>query len=124
MSSKRAGRTSARVDRRIEEAVEWLLGAQLTVPQPWPDNRKPGAVRVGGWPFQTGNETMADCDDAGIVLSALARALAAGDDGQPLDPGLAEVEMARRTLGRAIPRLGPGFAKIVFVFGLHVAGGV
>ncbi|MCB9598440.1 MAG: DUF2236 domain-containing protein [Sandaracinaceae bacterium] len=58
-------------DPRITRAAEWLLDAQLVEPQPRVNNRKPSAIRTGGWPFQTGNETMADCDDAGIVLSAL-----------------------------------------------------
>lgn len=58
-------------DPRVVRAVEWLLDRQLQTPQPLPNNRRPGALRTGGWPFQTGNETMADCDDAGIVLSAL-----------------------------------------------------
>jgi len=57
-------------DPRIVRATEWLLDAQLVEPMPRVNNRKPSAVRTGGWPFQTGNETMADCDDAGIVLSA------------------------------------------------------
>ncbi len=58
-------------DPRIVKATEWLLDAQLAEPMPRVNNRKPSAVRTGGWPFQTGNETMADCDDAGIALSAL-----------------------------------------------------
>lgn len=78
----------SRSDPRVRSAIEWLLSTQLTVPQPWPDNRKHDAVRVGGWPFQSGNETMADCDDTGIVLSSFALALSPGDDGQELDLGM------------------------------------
>lgn len=63
-------------DPRIVKAIEWLLSRQLDVPQPAVDNRQENAVRVGGWPFQSGNVTMADCDDAGVVLSALGTALA------------------------------------------------
>ncbi len=58
-------------DPRIVKGTEWLLDAQLVEPMPRVNNRKPSAIRTGGWPFQTGNETMADCDDVGIVLSAL-----------------------------------------------------
>lgn len=65
-------------DPRLTRGVEWLLDRQLQTPQPLPNNRRPGALRTGGWPFQTGNETMADCDDAGIVLSAFGVAADAG----------------------------------------------
>ncbi len=63
----------------IELALAWLVDAQLTIPQPEIDNRNPGAPRTGGWGFQKGNHTMADCDDAGVVLSALGQALKATD---------------------------------------------
>ena len=64
-------------DPAIQQGLAWLVDAQLTIPQPLVDNRNPGAPRVGGWGFQKGNHTMADCDDAGVVLSALGMALAA-----------------------------------------------
>jgi len=35
------------------------------------NQRRPGAVRSGGWAFQRGNETMPDSDDTGIVLATL-----------------------------------------------------
>ena len=79
----------ARSDARITNAIEWLLGSQLDIPQPWPDNRKHDAVLTGGWPFQSGNVTMADSDDTGIVLSSLGMALEPGDDGVPLALGTA-----------------------------------
>ncbi|HVV82398.1 MAG TPA: prenyltransferase/squalene oxidase repeat-containing protein, partial [Kofleriaceae bacterium] len=41
-------------------------------PQAAANNRKPGAVRTGGWGFAPGNDTMPDCDDTGVVLAALA----------------------------------------------------
>jgi squalene cyclase len=65
-------------DPRIVKAIEWMLSRQLDTPQPEVDNRQPNAVRVGGWPFQTGNLTMADCDDTGVVLSAFGAALEDG----------------------------------------------
>lgn len=65
-------------DPRVVRGVEWLLDAQLDVPMPIYNQRSPGALRTGGWPFQTGNETMADCDDGGIVLSVFGLAM---DDG-------------------------------------------
>ncbi|MBX3272486.1 MAG: DUF2236 domain-containing protein [Sandaracinaceae bacterium] len=70
----------APTDPRMVRAIEWLLDAQLVEPMPRVNNRKPSAVRTGGWPFQTGNETMADCDDAGIVLSVLGMVV---DDVEP-----------------------------------------
>lgn len=63
-------------DAGVQRALTWLVDSQLTVPQPAVDNRNPGAPRTGGWGFQRGNHTMADCDDAGVVLSALGEALA------------------------------------------------
>jgi squalene cyclase len=75
-------------DPRIVRAVEWTLDLQLTVPQPWPNNRRPNAVRTGGWPFQSGNETMADCDDAGVVLSLLGMVLEPGPSGERIPDAL------------------------------------
>lgn len=63
-------------DPRIGNAVSWLVESQLEIPQPAVDQRQKGAPRTGGWAFQRGNHTMADCDDAGVVLSALGEALA------------------------------------------------
>ena len=77
---------TSRADPRICESIDWILDRQLDVPQPDPNNRRRGVPRTGGWPFQSGNETMADCDDAGIVLSVLALALEPGADRQALPP--------------------------------------
>lgn len=63
-------------DPEVERALTWLVESQLEIPQPAVDNRNPGAPRVGGWAFQRGNHTMADSDDAGVVLSAFGEALA------------------------------------------------
>jgi squalene cyclase len=79
----------SRADPRIVESIDWILDRQLETPQPSPNNRRRGAPRTGGWPFQSGNETMADCDDAGIVLSVLALALESGRDGRTLPPSQA-----------------------------------
>ena len=81
-------------DPRMVRAMGWLLDAQLTVPQPEVDNRRPGALRTGGWAFQTGNETMADCDDAGIVLSTLGLARGLGLSDRAL---LSRIDGASRT---------------------------
>lgn len=63
-------------DPDLARALKWMAEAQLlTRPQPRVDNRKPNAVRLGGWGFQKANETMPDNDDAGVILSALAFAL-------------------------------------------------
>src|SRR5690606_2690616 len=74
---------------RIVAAIEWLLSRQLDIPQPWPNNRKKNAIRTGGWPFQTGNVTMADSDDAGIVLSTFALTLDPRAEGDPLPESVA-----------------------------------
>lgn len=58
-------------DARVLKAVRWLVDAQLAYPQPAVDNRHPLAPKTGGYAFQKENYTMADCDDAGVVLSAL-----------------------------------------------------
>lgn len=89
----------APTDRRVVEALEWLLSRQLTLAQPRPNNRKPGAILTGGWPFQTGNETMADTDDTGVVLSAFAAALEPGPNGETLPASLAT--RIRASVGRA-----------------------
>jgi squalene-hopene/tetraprenyl-beta-curcumene cyclase len=55
----------------MSAARRHLLSAQCKRPMPRVNQRKPGAVRTGGWGFQRGNETMPDCDDTGVVLAAL-----------------------------------------------------
>ncbi len=62
-------------DPDIARALDWLVKAQCTMPMPKVDNRKRDAVLTGGWAFQRTNHTMPDCDDAGVVLSALGVAL-------------------------------------------------
>ncbi len=80
---------SAPGDANMTAATKWLLSRQLVVDQPWPNQRQEHAVKRGGWPFQTGNETMADADDAGVVLSALGLALEVRDGLAPLPAELA-----------------------------------
>lgn len=91
---------ASRRELRVVRGLSWLASLQLEVPQPWPNQRTPRAVRVGGWPFQTGNVTMADTDDTGVVLSTLKLALEPGDDGLALDPAIAAD--VRRRIDRAI----------------------
>ncbi len=68
-------------DPEVKRALDWIVSAQLDIPMPRPNNRKPGAVRTGGWAFQRTNHTMVDCDDAGVCLSALGQALSWEGDG-------------------------------------------
>lgn len=74
-----AGQSPA--DERSLRGLDWLIAAQSSTPMPEVDNRKPGAVRTGGWAFQPDNETMVDNDDAGAVLAAFGDALR-GLDGE------------------------------------------
>jgi len=94
---------ASRRELRVVRGLSWLASLQLEVPQPWPNQRTRRAVRVGGWPFQTGNVTMADTDDTGVVLSTLMLALQPGEDGHLLDPAIA-ADLQRR-IDRAIPFL-------------------
>jgi squalene cyclase len=109
-------------DARITKGVEWLLSRQLTVDQPWPNQRKPGALKHGGWPFQTGNETMADADDAGVVLSALGLALDPPKPDGALDPTLAARTRIAMEKARAWLRemQNPDGGWSAFVWGLPV----
>lgn len=104
----------------LVRATQWLLSRQLDVPQPWPNNRKKNAIRTGGWPFQTGNVTMADCDDAGIVLSTLALALESPAVGDPLPTALATQVRAAIDRGRAwlVDMQNPDGGWSAFVWGL------
>jgi squalene cyclase len=94
-----AGGVSA-TDSDISRALTWMADAQLlSRPQPTFNNRKPNAVRVGGWGFQKTNQSMPDNDDAGVTLSAIGMAL----DDPKLDPVLRQklsrsVELAKRWL--------------------------
>jgi squalene-hopene/tetraprenyl-beta-curcumene cyclase len=83
-------------DARIVRALDWLVSCQSQIEQPEVDNRNPGALRIGGWAFQPGNETMVDNDDTGTVLTAFGDALA----GPALNPQIAERLAASRDLGR------------------------
>lgn len=55
----------------IERAVGHLLAVQGQTPQPRYTQPKRGVPRVGGWPFEAGNELLPDCDDTGVALDAL-----------------------------------------------------
>lgn len=87
-------------DPDLGRAFKWMVDAQLlTHPQPHIDNRKADAVRFGGWGFQKTNHTMADCDDAGVILSAMGKAL----EDPKVDPALRarmskSAELAKRWL--------------------------
>ena len=63
-------------DPDVVRALMWMADAQLTAtPQPQMDNRKPNALRTGGWGFQKSNVTMPDNDDAAVTLSPVGIAL-------------------------------------------------
>ncbi|NUO48880.1 MAG: hypothetical protein HOV80_08495 [Polyangiaceae bacterium] len=55
----------------LRRAYAYLLSCQSRVPMPAENQRRAGARRTGGWPFQRGNDTMPDTDDTGVVLAAL-----------------------------------------------------
>jgi hypothetical protein len=97
-----------------------MLSRQLEVDQPWPNQRRRDAVKHGGWAFQTGNETMADADDAGIVLAALGLTLETPRVGPAIDPALAREVRASMTKGRAWIRAmqNPDGGWSSFVWGL------
>lgn len=56
----------------LRRAYAYLLACQSRMPMPVENQRRPGARRTGGWPFQRGNDHMPDTDDTGVVLAALA----------------------------------------------------
>jgi squalene-hopene/tetraprenyl-beta-curcumene cyclase len=56
----------------LARAQQLLLDAQTRDAMPRANQRKNGARRTGGWPFQRGNTTMPDADDTGVVVAALA----------------------------------------------------
>ncbi len=107
-------------DERITAAVRWLLSRQLTVDQPWPNQRRDDVVKRGGWPFQTGNETMADADDAGVVLSAFGLALEVREGVTPLPEALAREVRASMDRARVWLRAmqNPDGGWSAFVWGL------
>ncbi len=86
-------------DPDVMRALHWMVDAQCTRPMPQVDNRKPNAVLTGGWAFQRTNYTMPDCDDAGVVLSALGIALEDPSLPAPLRTKLARsAELGKRWL--------------------------
>ncbi|MGZ3421272.1 MAG: oxygenase MpaB family protein [Polyangiales bacterium] len=83
-------------DPRIVRAIEYLLRCQSETPQPRMNNRRPDAVRTGGWAFQRENVTMVDNDDTGMVLSVLGHWLE--HDRHP------ESDLLHESVSRAIAR--------------------
>jgi squalene-hopene/tetraprenyl-beta-curcumene cyclase len=65
-------------------------------------NRTPGAPRVGGWGFQSGEDAYPDCDTTSAVLDALGRALVPdAPSDTPLAPALAKQVCAAIASARA-----------------------
>lgn len=87
-------------DPRALRAIEFLLAAQSRRPQPRVNQRRPKAVRTGGWAFQRHNTSMVDCDDTGMVLGVLGQAAAVRGPGQ-LSPGIAARVRVSVERGRA-----------------------
>ncbi|MBL8952179.1 MAG: DUF2236 domain-containing protein [Myxococcaceae bacterium] len=81
-------------DPDVARALDWLVEAQLEIPMPAVDNRQPGAQLDGGWAFQRTNHTLPDCDDAGVVLTALGQAMQLEGASEAL------VEKMRRSISR------------------------
>lgn len=65
-------------DEALQDGAAYLEKHQCRAEQPRVNQCKPNAPRVGGWAFQSQNDTMPDCDDAGVALAALAAAGRAG----------------------------------------------
>lgn len=61
-------------DDAIRRGALYLEEHQCKQEQPRVNQPKPGAPRTGGWAFQSGNDTMPDCDDTGVAIAALGRA--------------------------------------------------
>ena len=70
---------SARSAEDVSRAVTWLVNAQIAT------DRHGDA---GTWSFQSGNQTMPDSDDVGVVLAPLGMALDLSQ-APPLDPAVA-----------------------------------
>jgi squalene-hopene/tetraprenyl-beta-curcumene cyclase len=106
-------------DPDVGRALTWLVESQLEIPQPAVDNRQPGVPRTGGWAFQRGNHTMADSDDAGVVLATLGTALAHRGEGA-LDPQLEARVRRAVNRGRAwlLGMQNPDGGWSAFVWGL------
>lgn len=58
-------------DEAMLGGAEYLLSVQSRTPQPRYTQPKRGVPRTGGWPFETGNALLPDCDDTGVALEAL-----------------------------------------------------
>ncbi len=103
-------------DPDVARAIAWLVEAQLEVPMPAVDNRQPGAQLDGGWAFQRTNHTLPDCDDAGVVLTALGQALQLGG----LEPALEKKVRASVSRGQAwlFDMQNPDGGWSAFVWGL------
>lgn len=60
-----------RSDAAVGAAVDYLCFSQSRLPMPEVNLRREGAHRTGGWGFEEDNLILPDCDDTGLVLSAL-----------------------------------------------------
>ena len=64
-----------RDDPAIADGLDYLCWSQSKLPMPEVNLRRPNGHRTGGWGFQEDNFVLVDCDDTGIILSALGLAL-------------------------------------------------
>ncbi|MGH8597856.1 MAG: squalene--hopene cyclase, partial [Gammaproteobacteria bacterium] len=62
----------------VQQAVDWLFDQQIFVPGDWCDQAR--GLTPGGWAFQYENDKYPDVDDTGMVLMALLRAGAHGNE--------------------------------------------
>ena len=106
-------------DPRIEAALRWIVASQCSRPQPVTNNRKPNAIRTGGWGFQRGNDLFADCDDTGVVLATLGEALAVSGTGALRKQTANELDAsAKRGLAWVENMQNPDGGWAAFVWGL------
>lgn len=93
---------SSRTDEHVTRAVNWLLARQIAKPHPALTNPQPGAPLIGGWGFQSGEDSYPDCDTTSTVLDALGRALLPDSaDDATLSPALARRVCASIASARA-----------------------
>jgi hypothetical protein len=108
---------SPRNDERVQRAVTWLLAEQARHPHPTLTNRQPGAPRIGGWGFQSGEDNYPDCDTTSTVLDALGRALVPdSENAASLPPAIATRVCAAIAAARVARRHAERRRRMAIVF--------
>jgi squalene cyclase len=94
----------------VAAATRWLVSSQLSVP---------GKPEEGTWSFQSGNQTMPDSDDVGVVLAPLGMAIDASHPDQLADQTAALVRpCTERALSWLLPMQNPDGGWPAFQHGL------